>query len=137
MNSATTRIDTSKRLELLSNRLTFLNEKIEEYEQQRKKLSQEYAKLKDIELFYTQNPDDDIDKEREEIFQSVRNSTPKRGRIVESILSVLEPGKKTSVAAISKQTGLTNNQASNACGWLVKAGKLEKTGRAEFRLANS
>lgn len=77
----TTRIDVSKRMELLSNRIDYLAGKITDYQSEITALTRERELLEGLLELYRANEYDPIDEERKEIFES--EETEKCGRIEE------------------------------------------------------
>lgn len=77
----TTRIDASKRIELLSDRINYLKGKITDYQSEIAVLTMERELLEGIMKLYRANEYDPIDEGRKKIFES--EETEECGRIEE------------------------------------------------------
>ena len=76
----TTRIDASKRMELLKNRIQYLAGEITDYQSEITALTREHELLEGIMWLYQENEYDPIDEGRKEIFKSEETEWNKQNR---------------------------------------------------------
>lgn len=129
-----TRPDLSKRIELVSNRITYLVDSIQGVQQEIERYTQELDALKKLVDLYNQAGDDPIDVERNAFFcdGELEDRTKRKKRqdgasdfVFETL--VLDGPMKT--GEIIYKTGLEPKQVYNAVYYLKMRGIIEKEDR--------
>ena len=126
-----TRPDLSKRIELVSNRITYLVDSIQGVQQEIERYTQELDVLKKLADLYNQAGDDPIDVERNAFFRygepedrlkrkEVQNGT---SDFVFKTLGFYGPMK---TGEITRKTGLEPQTVYNAINYLQMKGLIEK-----------
>lgn len=117
-----TRPDLSKRIELVSNRITYLVDSIQGVQQEIERYTQELDALKKLADLYNQAGDDPIDVERED--------RPKRKKRQDGasdfVFETLALGGTMKTREITRKTGLEPKQVYKAVYYLKMRGLIEK-----------
>lgn len=114
--------DLSERIELVSNRITYLAGKIQGVQQEIERYTQELDALKKLADLYNQTGDDPIDVERED--------RPKRKKAqngaFDFIFETLALAGTMKTGEITRKTGLEPKTVYNAVNYLHMKGLIEK-----------
>lgn len=126
-----TRPDLSKRIELVSNRITYLVDSIQGVQQEIERYTQELDALKKLADLYSQAGDDPIDVERNSFFcDGEPEDRPKRKKRQDGasdfVFETLALGGTMKTREITRKTGLEPKQVYNAVNYLRMRGLIEK-----------
>lgn len=137
----TTRIDASKRMELLKNRINYLAEKITDYQSEITVLTREHELLDGIMRLYQENECDPIDEGRKAIFEREifeREETKKGGRnrgASDEIFSLLQEQPMTTKEILTK-TGYPNITVYNTTAYLRMGGRIKLGNDKKWRVCD-
>lgn len=126
-----TRPDLSKRIELVSNRITYLVDSIQGVQQEIERYTQELDVLKNLADLYNQAGDDPIDRERNAFFcDGEPEDRTKRGKrqngVSDFVFKTLGFCGPIKIGEITRKTGLEPKQVCNAINYLKMKGLIER-----------
>ena len=126
-----TRPDLSKRIELVSNRITYLVDSIQGVQQEIERYTQELNVLKNLADLYNQAGDDPIDMERNAFFRDGepedRTKREKRQNgVADFVFKTLSFCGPMKTGEITRKTGLEPKTVYNAINYLQMKGLIEK-----------
>jgi hypothetical protein len=130
-----TRIDPTHRLELVTNRISFLGAEKERIDTEIESLNAEHGILLSLKSLYAKQKDDPIDAERAAFYSEIENRNPieLRSSVSKRVLSVLSDGKEYDTAGIAKASGLTVDQVRDAIVRARAKGDIENTAWGVYR----
>lgn len=126
-----TKTDLSKRIELVSNRITYLVESIQGVQQEIERYTQELDALKNLADLYNQAGDDPIDIDRNAFFcdgePEDRTKRKKRQNgVSDFIFKILVFYGPMEMGEITRKTGLEPKTVCDAVNYLHMKGLIEK-----------
>ena len=126
----TTRVDVTKRLELVEGRRAWLMSELKRFQTEYDDIQVEYDMLKQLEKHYADNPTDAIDAGRAQIFETPKPTRrPSKGDVSELVALAIEELGEAQTRDIVRATGLEPKQVSNAVFNLKTQGVIAADGR--------
>ena len=131
----TTRINTNVRLELITNRISYLRACAEQISREIEPLEKEAEILQVLDRLYHSTGADAIDAARESILgepPSLAGSVDKKCSSSAIVLKALQDGGVAGTPELMKITGLSYNQVKNAIQHLRQTGKVKTVSRGKI-----
>ena len=132
----TTRIDASKRIELLSNRINCLAGKITDYQSEISVLTMERELLEGLLKLYRANEYDPIDEERKEIFESEETVKKRRNQGASDEIFLLLQEHPMTTREILKKTGYPDLTVYNTTAYLRRDGRIKLGNDKKWRVCD-
>ncbi len=133
----TTRIDITKRYELINNRSAYLKAEIEAMSKELEAIGKEAEILKQLKELYASTPHDAIDEYRTQPPVRPQNAVKASGKSqLDSIMELLATGEVTRQEII-RELGYTGDQVAKAIFQLKKNGKVKETAPHTYARVNT
>ncbi|MDL2287640.1 hypothetical protein LJB90_03675 [Eubacteriales bacterium OttesenSCG-928-G02] len=124
MDCKKTRLNTDLRLELVENRVKYLDKKIEEFNTERQMLSAESEILQSLRRLYAVNKEDPIDSGRKVFNKYEKAKTPEPGRTIKGDVYELLKICEAIVKQLMEVSGYSKNQVAFAIHTLKEEEKV-------------